>query len=118
MKQESAQLDAQDAQISLAKKLAPGGAGAPQNAAPSTASGAAEQTGSIEGTIVDPTGAVVVRAKMTTVDTDTGARQTRNQQFRALFVFISAARSVQPLGSGQRLPAAAAGEYSGQTDKR
>jgi TonB family protein len=77
VKQESAQLDANDAQISLAKRLlAPGGAGAPQNAAPPTASGAAEQAGSIEGTVIDPTGAVVAGAKMTTVNTDTGVKQT------------------------------------------
>jgi TonB family protein len=81
-KQESAQLDAIDPQISLAKKLlAPGGAGAPQSTAPSQyqylmpgiQDAPAVPTG-ISGTIVDSHGAHVPGAKVTAINTDTGAK--------------------------------------------
>jgi TonB family protein len=82
-KQESAQLDANDARISLAQKLlAPGGAGAPQSATPSqyqwlmpgVQDGPPAVPTGISGTIVDSHGAPVPGAKVTATNTDTGAK--------------------------------------------
>jgi TonB family protein len=63
--------------ILASRLLAPGGAGVPQSSTPPPAAGAAQETGSISGVIVDPTGALVARAKVTTVNTDTGVQTSR-----------------------------------------
>jgi TonB family protein len=63
--------------ILASRLLAPGGAGVPQSATPPPAAGAAQETGSISGVIVDPTGALVARANVKTVNTDTGMTMTK-----------------------------------------
>jgi TonB family protein len=72
--------DAQNGQaraILASRLLAPGRAGVPQSATPPPAAGAAQAAGSISGVIVDPTGALVARANVKTVNTDTGMTMTR-----------------------------------------
>jgi TonB family protein len=51
--------------------------GSPQSAAPPPAAGAAQEAGSISGVIVDPTDALVARANVKTVNTDTGMTMTK-----------------------------------------
>jgi TonB family protein len=53
---------------------APAVGGAPQSAATQTAAGAAQEAGAISGTIYDPTGALVPRAKVTATNTDNGVQ--------------------------------------------
>ena len=76
VKQESAQ-PANAAQALAAKILAPGGAGASQSATPPPAAGAEQGDGDISGTIYDPTGALVPRAKVTATNTDDGVQTSR-----------------------------------------
>ena len=77
VKQESAQLDAIDAQISLAKKIfAPPAIGDKEKDAAPRAT-AAQEAGSISGKIVDPTGALVPGAKVTATNTDDGVQTSR-----------------------------------------
>src|ERR1039458_7516077 len=58
--------------VRLAARIvaAPAVGGAPQSAATQTAAGAAQEAGAISGTIYDPTGALVPRAKVTATNTD------------------------------------------------
>jgi TonB family protein len=51
--------------------------GSPQSVTPPPTAGASQEAGSISGIIVDPTGALVARAKVTTVNTDTGSTMTK-----------------------------------------
>jgi TonB family protein len=51
--------------------------GSPQSVTPPPTAGASQEAGSISGIIVDPTGALVPRAKVTTVNTDTGVMTTK-----------------------------------------
>jgi len=70
---DGASSDNMQARATLASRLlAPGGAGVPQSSAPPPASSAAQEAGSISGVVVDPTGALVARANVKTVNTDTG----------------------------------------------
>ena len=115
-KQESAQLDANDAQISLAKKLLapPSISEEKQDAAQQTT--AAQGTGSISGTIVDPHGALVPRAKVTAINTDTALQGDASKPTAPV------AYSIPPLPAGPiqrralapRLPADAAARNPGQ----
>jgi TonB family protein len=61
-------------QEGTARFLASAGAAAPQSVTPQPAPGTAQDAGSISGTIVDPHGALVPRANVTAINTDTGVK--------------------------------------------
>jgi len=65
----------------------------PQSAAPQTAATAAHGVGAIAGVIVDPTGALVPRAKVTATNTDTGVQTTASTDNTGSY-------SLSPLPSG------------------
>ena len=67
----------QGAYVGVQAACAGWGGSAAECGSASPAAGAAQEAGSISGVIVDPTGALVARAKVTAINTDTGVRPAK-----------------------------------------
>ena len=68
-------------------KVSGGAAQAAADAAQAAAAGAAQKSGAIEGIVMDKTGAVVARAKLTATNIDTGAQMVRESDGSGKYTF-------------------------------